>query len=86
MEIYPMAMFPTLSVRDVGASVGWYSEKLGFGTVFVLPGPEDWPVLAHLRWRKYADVLLVPDSGSDSERVKGGGGVAVVSCGAFAGR
>ena len=72
MEIYPMAMFPTLSVADVGASVGWYSEGLGFGTVFVLQEADGEPVLAHLRWRKYADLLLVPDEGgSDSEREKG---------------
>lgn len=73
MEIYPMPMFPTLAVRDVGASVGWYAEQVGFGTVFVMPGADGEPVLAHLRWRKYADVLLVPDSGSDGERLKGAG-------------
>lgn len=73
MEIYPMPMFPTLAVRDVGASVRWYAEKVGFGTVFVMPGGDGEPMLAHLRWRKYADVLLVPDSGSDGERVKGVG-------------
>lgn len=74
MEIYPMPMFPTLAVRDVGASVGWYSEVLGFGTVFVLPGADGVPVLGHLRWRKYADLLLVPDEGgSESEREKGVG-------------
>ncbi len=68
-----MPMFPTLAVRDVGASVGWYAETVGFGTVFVMPGADGEPVLGHLRWRKYADVLLVPDSGSDGERVKGVG-------------
>ena len=74
MEIYPMAMFPTLSVRDVGASVGWYSEMLGFGSVFVPAGSGDGPVLAHLRWRTYADLLLVPDeAGLDSTRRKGVG-------------
>lgn len=71
-EIYPMPMFPTLAVRDVGASVGWYAEVLGFGTVFVLPGADGEPVLGHLRWRKYADVLLVPD-GADSAVRKGTG-------------
>lgn len=71
-EIYPMAMFPTLSVADVGASVGWYSEVLGFGTVFVLPGADGAPVLAHLRLRKYADVLLVPE-GEESSDKKGVG-------------
>ncbi len=73
MDIYPMPMFPTLSVADVGVSVGWYAETVGFGMVFVMPGPDGEPVLAHLRWRKYADVLLVPDSGSDSEDAKGVG-------------
>ena len=74
MEIYPMPMFPTLAVGDVGASVGWYSEVLGFGTVFVLPGSDGEPVLGHLRWRTYADLLLVPDEGgSDSSGRKGVG-------------
>ena len=73
MEIYPMPMFPTLAVGNVGASVGWYAEQMGFGTVFVMPGADGEPVLGHLRWRKYADVLLVPDSGADGERVKGVG-------------
>ena len=67
-EIYPMPMFPTLAVGDVGASVGWYSEVLGFGTVFVLPGADGAPVLGHLRWRKYADVLLVPDEADSPDR------------------
>ena len=71
-EIYPMPMFPTLSVTDAGASVAWYSDVLGFRTVFVLPGVDGDPVLAHLRWRKYADVLLVPDGAHSSER-KGAG-------------
>ena len=74
MEIYPMPMFPTLAVRDVGASVGWYAEQVGFGTVFVMPGADGEPVLAHLRWRKYADVLLVPDAaGVDSSDQRGVG-------------
>ncbi|MCY3748626.1 MAG: VOC family protein [Chloroflexi bacterium] len=72
MEIYPMAMFPTLAVGDVGVSAGWYADVLGFGTVFVLPGTDGAPVLAHLRWRKCADVLLVPD-GADSPGRKGVG-------------
>lgn len=71
-EIYPMPMFPTLSVADVGASVGWYSEVLEFGTVFVLSGADGAPVLAHLRLRKYADVLLVPEE-AESSGLKGTG-------------
>ena len=68
MEIYPLPMFPTLSVQDVGASADWYSEILEFGTVFVLPGADGEPVLGHLRWRTYADVLLVPDEADSPDR------------------
>ena len=74
MEIYPMAMFPTLSVADVGASVTWYTDKVGFATVFSLPVPDGGIAMAHLRWRKYADLLLAPDTGtSDTGRRKGVG-------------
>ena len=68
MEIYPMAMFPTLSVADIDVSVAWYTEKVGFGTVFSLPGPNGGTVMAHLRWRKYADLLLVPEAGPTKGR------------------
>ena len=83
VEIYPMPMFPTLAVRDVGASVGWYAEQVGFGTVFVMPGADGEPALGHLRWRKYADVLLVPDAAGVGfiRGVKGDGGVAFVPSG-----
>jgi catechol 2,3-dioxygenase-like lactoylglutathione lyase family enzyme len=59
-EFYPMPSFPTLAVRDLDASLRWY-EALGFKTVFVMPGPGGAPALAHLRWAKYADLLLRPD-------------------------
>ena len=73
-EIYPMPMFPTLSVADVAASVDWYTNKMGFMSVFTLPAPDGGVAMAHLRWRKYADLLLVPDSGPlDIERPKGVG-------------
>ena len=62
MEIYPMPMFPTLSVADIDASVAWYVEKVGFASVFSLPGPNGGTAMAHLRWRKYADLLLLPDA------------------------
>ncbi len=67
-------MFPTLSVADVAASAEWYTGKLGFAPVFTLPAPGGGIAMAHLRWRKYADLLLVPDSRPpDSERPKGRG-------------
>jgi catechol 2,3-dioxygenase-like lactoylglutathione lyase family enzyme len=58
-EFYPMPSFPTLAVRDLAASQAWY-ERLGFTTVFVMPGPGGAPGLAHLRWARYADLMLAP--------------------------
>ena len=73
-DIYPMPMFPALSVADVDASVSWYTNRLGFAAVCTLTAPGGDTAMAHLRWRRYADMLLVPDSGSpDSARPKGVG-------------
>jgi catechol 2,3-dioxygenase-like lactoylglutathione lyase family enzyme len=53
-EFYPMPSFATLAVADIGASVAWYAA-LGFSNVFEMPA------LVHLRWARYADLLLRPD-------------------------
>ena len=68
-EFYPMPSFPTLAVSDVQASSRWYQDALGFAHVFTMPGPGGAPGLAHLRWAKYADVLL--RGGSQLEGRKG---------------
>lgn len=57
-EIYPMPSFPILNVTDLAASSHWYQEALGFRHVFTMSGPGGVPMLAHLRWVKYADLLL----------------------------
>jgi uncharacterized glyoxalase superfamily protein PhnB len=64
-EFYPMPSFPTLSVHNVEASARWYQEALGFASVFAMPG------LVHLRWAKYADLLLRP--GAATAEKKGAG-------------
>ncbi len=61
VEIYPMPSFPMLRVSDLVASGKWYQEALGFQHVATLPGRDGQPSLIHLRWAKYADVLLVPE-------------------------
>ena len=67
-------MFPTLSVADVAALVEWYTGKMGFASVFSLPGLSGGIAMAHLRWRKFADLLLAPDAGtSDTGQPKGVG-------------
>lgn len=57
-DIYPMPSFATLSVRHLAASAKWYRDVLGFQHVFTIPGPEGALALVHLRWARYADLLL----------------------------
>ncbi len=57
-EFYPMPAFPILEVKDLAGSIQWYQDVLGFRNVFTMPGPGGRPLLGHLRWAKYADLLL----------------------------
>ena len=67
-EIYPMPLFPLLTVTDLAVSARFYQEALGFADIFSMPG------LAHLRWVKYADVLLVaPRAGLPLPTPRGAG-------------
>ncbi len=72
-EFYPMPFFATLTVDDLEASTRWYTHVLGFRLVFSMPGPNGAPLLSHLRWTKYADLLLVPQSPPSSKTDKGAG-------------
>lgn len=72
--IYPMPSFPTLIVRDLEASSKWYQDVLGFKHIFTMPGPGGQPALVHLRWVKYADLLIAkPRDGKDLTEPKGVG-------------
>ncbi len=57
-EIYPMPSFPTLNATDLAASSRWYQEALGFRHIFTMSGLGGVPMLVHLRWAKYADLLI----------------------------
>lgn len=73
-EIYPMPSFPTLIVKDVEASSNFYQNILGFKHIFTMPGPEGNPSLVHLRWVKYADLLITkPRDGKELAEPKGVG-------------
>lgn len=73
-ETYPMPSFATLSVRDLEASSRFYQEALGFKHIFTMPGPGGQPALVHLRWVKYADLLIAkPRDGKDIPEPKGVG-------------
>lgn len=53
--IYGMPMFITVPTPDLDASVDFWTEALGFFTLFSIPGQ-----LVHLRRWAFQDVLLVP--------------------------
>lgn len=73
-EIYPMPSFPTLVVTDVEASSNFYQTALGFKHIFTMPGPDGKSILAHLRWVKYADLLLTkPRDGQAVPEPRGAG-------------
>jgi catechol 2,3-dioxygenase-like lactoylglutathione lyase family enzyme len=55
---YPMPAFPTLSTLDLEASRRFYVDGLGFHHVFSISGPDGRPVVEHIRFARYADVLL----------------------------
>ena len=67
-EIYPMPLFPLLTVNDLAVSTRFYQVALGFTDIFSMPG------LAHLRWVKYADLLLAaPRDGRPLPAPRGAG-------------
>ena len=73
-EIYPMPSFPTLIMSDVEASSKFYQNALGFKHIFTMPGPGGQPSLVHLRWTKYADLLIaMPRDGKQLPEPRGVG-------------
>jgi catechol 2,3-dioxygenase-like lactoylglutathione lyase family enzyme len=61
--IYGMPSFATLIAADIDATVSWYTDGLGFATLFSMPGPGDTPLVVHLRRRQFQDLLLRPARG-----------------------
>lgn len=73
-EIYPMPSFPMLIVKDLEVSSKFYQEALGFKHIFTMPGPGGKPALVHLRWLKFADLLLsLPRDGKEIPEPRGAG-------------
>lgn len=66
-DIYPMPSFVSLDVRDLEASVGWYRDVLGFQVII------SFVQLAHVRWIRFADLLLRPGD----EKYERGRGVTI---------
>jgi len=73
IEYYPMPFFPILSTMDIVFSSQWYQEALGFRKVFEMLAPDGTPALVHLRWAKYADLLLHKELNEERMEHKGKG-------------
>jgi uncharacterized glyoxalase superfamily protein PhnB len=69
-DVYVMPMFATLEEPELAAAIAWYQAALGFSAMFVAPGPDGHPMLAHLRRAKYQDLLLVPGAAATGERIR----------------
>jgi catechol 2,3-dioxygenase-like lactoylglutathione lyase family enzyme len=73
-EIYPMPFFVNLIVSDLETTSKFYQETLGFKHIFTMPGPGGTSMLVHLRWSKYADLLLsLPRDGKPLPEPRGAG-------------
>ena len=73
-EIYPMPSFPTLIGSDLAESSHFYQNALGFKHIFTMSGPSGQPAIVHLRWAKYADLLITrPRDGKELPAPKGVG-------------
>jgi catechol 2,3-dioxygenase-like lactoylglutathione lyase family enzyme len=59
-DIYPMPYFPMLTASDLEKTRRWYIEALGFADVFTLRAQSGAPLMAHLRWSRWADILITP--------------------------
>ena len=62
-DYYPMPAFPTLAAQSLEAYRRVYVDGLGFQHVFSIPGPDGRPVVEHIRFARYADVLLEQEAG-----------------------
>jgi catechol 2,3-dioxygenase-like lactoylglutathione lyase family enzyme len=76
-EIYPMPFFATLIVNELEASSVFYQNVLGFKHIFSMPGPGGQPALVHLRWVKYADLLLTEPRGDSESAASKGAGISL---------
>lgn len=79
MEFYPMPLFVKLSVSNMESSLCWYKEVLNFESVFELLGKDGKTVMAHIRGKKYQDIMLVSESEQNDMNSNGKGVVLNIS-------
>ncbi|MED4454239.1 VOC family protein [Metabacillus fastidiosus] len=72
MEFYSMPLFVKMFVSNMAISLSWYKDVLNFKSVFELPDKDGKTVMAHIRGKKYQDIMLVS---KQSDREFNGEGV-----------
>lgn len=76
-ELYDMPMFVTLTVKNINESAKWYRNVLGFSEVFSMPDEDGNTLLCHLRWSKFADIMLAPEEEGNPPKGRKGSGVMI---------
>ncbi|MDM5186898.1 VOC family protein [Bacillus sp. DX4.1] len=71
MESYPMPLFVKLSISNMDSSLSWYKDVLNFESVFELPDKDGRIVMAHIRGKKYQDIMLVSEKNDQESNKKG---------------
>src|SRR5215204_2022013 len=70
----PDADIPHADREGRGSIFQFLSKVLGFKNIFTMPGPDGKPSLVHLRWVKYADLLITKSrDGKELAQPKGVG-------------
>ncbi|MGG3928611.1 VOC family protein [Metabacillus fastidiosus] len=59
MEFYPMPLFVKMFVSNMEISLRWYKDVLNFQSVFELPDKNGETTMAHIRGKKYQDIMLL---------------------------
>ena len=77
MKAYPMPMFVKLQVHDMKGALAWYHQVLGFASIFELPGHDGRIVMAHIRGKKYQDLMLVAAQQEEKRSEIAGSGVVM---------
>lgn len=68
-----MPLFVKLSVSNMESSLIWYKDVLNFNPVFEFPGKDGKTVMAHIRGKKYQDVMLVSATEQNDKESNGKG-------------
>ncbi|MGC6768289.1 VOC family protein [Enterococcus sp. LJL128] len=59
MDVYLMPMFNKLMVKDIQKAAAWYTDLLGFTSLFAFKNENNEVSMNHLRLKNYQDIMLI---------------------------